>query len=97
MGDKLQRLRKRPIVSLVNCSVVEREQHPRQHELDKTPIRGEPLASFLIGILNLRGILLGLEVKLIVKENLQPKQPSGPGDLKNRLNSIQPRIGGIGR
>ena len=89
----MKSLRKPPIVSLVNFSVVERERHPRQHGLNQTSIRGEPLASFLIGVLNLRVILPRLKVKFIVKEYFQPKQASGPGDLKNRLNSIQPRIG----
>lgn len=88
----MKSLRKPPTVSLVNFSVVERERHPRQHALNQTPIRGEPLARFLKGILNLRVILPGLEVKLIVKGNLQPEQPPSPRDLKNRLNSIQPRI-----
>ena len=66
---------------------------PDAIRIESNPVRGEPLASFLIGILNLRVIRLGLQVKLIVKENFQPEQPSGPGDLKNRLNSIQSRIG----
>ena len=77
----MKSLRKPPIVSLVNFSVVERERHPRQHGLNQTSIRGEPLASFLIGVLNLRVILPRLEVKLIVKENFKPKKLPGPGEL----------------